>query len=416
MINNLKFLILTVSLTIASQIVLADARVKAVQEKLLELGYEPGVVDGLWGRNTKSALEQFMSSKGQSFDGTLDENELQLLEIKNIRCAAKPHARANGMLAKSWSREVSCPAEVFIAADLKHETKIEIENTLDAAAIEWGHYGPIEYWVLGADEDAAIKLAENFCQRRAERKNLSFHNCIKERTDNPDHGFMYYYKVGATALRTGQASTSMGHNGGMEWGIHNFTSSLPLGFENKLGIPGAEEQKTVLHEYFHAVQHAHVRFLDDKKRDKLLGPVWFMEGGAEYMASVTHYKLTNQGKLPRLQNGRWEFKFREQMRRKYELAKEINSKLDCISKMPKATYDSPCREFFYDGGAWAIAYLLSKTDQNILITDFYPNLQKLGWEKSFHMTFGMTSSEFYEEFSEFFKERPSRALLILPNF
>ena len=40
----------------------------------------------------------------------------------------------------------------------------------------------------------------------------------------------------------------------------------------------------MFHEYFHAVQQAHIYTKDYSKRDELAGPVWFVEGGAEFMA------------------------------------------------------------------------------------------------------------------------------------
>ena len=120
MLHKFLNLTFTLILIVASQAVSADSRVKAVQEKLSELGYNPGVADGLWGRKTQSALEQFLSSKGQVFDGLLDENELKLLAIDNIRCAATSHSKSSSrLLGKSWSKEVTCPAEVFVAADLE---------------------------------------------------------------------------------------------------------------------------------------------------------------------------------------------------------------------------------------------------------------------------------------------------------
>jgi len=59
-----KFLNLTFTLIlmVTSQVVYANSGVKAVQEKLSELGYKPGAADGLWGKKTQSALEQFLSS------------------------------------------------------------------------------------------------------------------------------------------------------------------------------------------------------------------------------------------------------------------------------------------------------------------------------------------------------------------
>ena len=73
-------------------------------------------------------------------------------------------------------------------------------------------------------------------------------------------------------------------------------------------------------------------------------------------------------------------------------------------------------KFFYDGGSWAIAYLLNQTDQDALLETFYPNLVKLGWEGAFRKTFGKSSDEFYQEFSEFLKKSPNGALKILPQY
>lgn len=53
--------------------------VRETQTALNELGFDPGVVDGLWGRRTESALVAFLESIGESFDGTLSNNELDAL-------------------------------------------------------------------------------------------------------------------------------------------------------------------------------------------------------------------------------------------------------------------------------------------------------------------------------------------------
>jgi len=409
-LHKFKALILTISLVITPQVVFADARVKAVQEKLLDLGYNPGVADGLWGRNTQSALEQFMSSKGQSFDGTLDQNELKLLKIKSVRCVAKPHSRSSRMLAKSWSREVSCSAEVFIAADLKYQTKVEIENTLDAGADEWGNYGPVEYWVLGADRQAALNLAKQFCKRRSDRRDWDYNSCYQRETREGDHGLTTYQEIGAGALKSGRPSGNAGHNGGMDWGIHRFSSSMPLGFEKKLRVKGQWEQITILHEYFHGVQHAHSRFLERSARNRELGPMWFMEGAATYMSYITQSKLVREGKLKRWPRS---FDYRDVMVSDFEKIKRDDKKHNCVKQMPSAEYNSPCNFFFYQGGAWATAYLINKTDRDVLLKAFYPNIEKHGWEGAFEIAFDMTPDDFYGEFEEFMKTSRGAARRIL---
>ena len=85
MANKLQSLIATAIIFLSTQATYADNRVKAVQQKLLELGYQPGVADGIWGTNSEAALNQFLSSKGLTFDGKIDTNEFELLEIFSFR-------------------------------------------------------------------------------------------------------------------------------------------------------------------------------------------------------------------------------------------------------------------------------------------------------------------------------------------
>ena len=392
-----------------------SSNVFSTQKKLNELGFNAGVVDGIWGGTTKNALIEFLSGKGIKFDGLLDENEFKILGISNARCKANPHKRTKHKLAITWKQEINCPAEVFVAKDVKQSTKNNIEATLKAASDAWGNFGPVEYWVMGIDQAYSIELIKKYCQRRAENGNMNFDYCLK-REKNSGHGMLSYQKSGAEALASKRPFGSAGHNGGMDWGIHKFSSSLPFGFEGKLDMPAGEDQKTVMHEYFHAVQHAHILELQRYKRDKLWGPVWFVEGGAEYMASVTYKRLISEKKLDLIKNSKWEYDFRQSMQEKFQRAKNQNTRHNCILQMREITYNSPCREFFYDGGAWAVAYLLNQTNENILLNEFYPNLEKLGWEGAFKKSFSKSSKEFYKEFTVFLKQDITSAMQIIPQY
>ena len=392
-----------------------SSNVFSTQKKLNEFGFNAGVVDGIWGGTTKNALIEFLSGKGIKFDGLLDENEFKILGISNARCKANPHKRTKHKLAITWKQEINCPAEVFVAKDVKQSTKNNIEATLKAASDAWGNFGPVEYWVMGIDQAYSIELIKKYCQRRAENGNMNFDYCLK-REKNSGHGMLSYQKSGAEALASKRPFGSAGHNGGMDWGIHKFGSSLPFGFEGKLDMPAGEDQKTVMHEYFHAIQHAHILHLDRRKRDKVFGPVWFSEGGAEYMASVTHARLISEKKLNLIKNGNWEYNFRQAMEQKFQRAKEETKRHNCIKKMTKISHNSPCRQFFYDGGAWAIAYLLSQTNENILLREFYPNLENLGWEGAFKKSFSKSSKEFYKEFAGFLKKDATSAMQIIPRY
>jgi hypothetical protein len=70
----------------------------------------------------------------------------------------------------------------------------------------------------------------------------------------------------------------------------------------------------------------------------------------------------------------------------------------------------------YRLGAWGIAYLLNKIgSQEALVDTMLPNLESLGWEGAFRLTFGLTSAEFYDEFEEFLKLSIDEQLEILPS-
>jgi hypothetical protein len=229
------------------------------------------------------------------------------------------------------------------------------------------------------------------------------------------HGFDYYRKLGADAIVSGQPGGSAGLNGDRQMGIHFFTSSIPVGFTDYFQVPGAEEQKTVFHEYFHAVQHSYIFTEDYRKRDELLGPVWFNEGSAEYMAQIASRKARASGALEDINStGRWPFEFTQNMEN------YMNNGLGKITdicpgtSIKDLTYENNCNNAMYDLGAWAHAYLASKFGADVLLEIFYPNLEELGWEETFISSYGVTSDEFYTEFDKFLELSIGDQLAILP--
>ncbi len=301
-----------------------------------------------------------------------------------------------------FGRESGNQTEVLVAEDVPAEVKKAIEKTLAAAVSTWGSSGRLEYWVLGTDQKAALKLHAKFCERRVSRGHMSERDCLADRLDK-DHGFLMYQSIGAKALKSGQPRGSAGHNGGAQWGFHNMTSSLPLGFAGKLGIAGEDEQVTILHEYWHSVQNSFIQTREHERRRKLMGPVWFIEGSAVAMAEITAARLWSTGKLRRWKNGRHEWpSLKERMINKM---KTIQSKRkECPTALPDS-YDAPCRELAYEGGAWAIAYLLHRDGLDVLRKKFHPNVERLGWETAFKETFGQSSASFASEFEKFL-DRP----------
>ena len=282
-----------------------------------------------------------------------------------------------------------------------------------AATNEWGNYGPLEYWVLGTEEQAGKALTDAFCNRRKKRGHIEKARCLQKHNNEGDYGFEYYRKIGAEAVASGKPNQDAGWNGNRKWGIHYFTSSLPVGLTDKFKVPGAEEQKTILHEYFHAVQASHIQTKDRNERKKLMGPVWFIEGSAEYMALVG---LLNSGVQEKgNMGGKYQFYPIENMRWKMEGGKiGLNSVCTGVS-LWDIDYGSSCTNVAYDLGAWAHAYLANKFGPNILLDTFYPNLEKLGWEGAFERAYGMSSEEFYKDFKMFLNLPLNEQLSILPE-
>jgi hypothetical protein len=288
--------------------------------------------------------------------------------------------------------------EVFTAADVSEKAKQAVVETLAAASGVWGSSGRLEYWVLGTDRDAALQLGLKFCERRVARGHMTRRDCLAD-NDNRDHGFLMYQEIGAKALATGMPSGSAGHNGGAEWGFHRMTSSLPLGFAGVLDIAGEDEQVTIFHEYWHSVQNSFIQTTNHRKRHKLMGPVWFVEGSAVAMAELTTAELRESGKLRKWNNASYPWRSLE--RRMTEKMKLIQSKRKtCPTALPNS-YDDDCRQLAYEGGAWAIAYLIKRKGRDVLLESFHPKVEKLGWEAAFQKVFGQSSQEFKAEFETF---------------
>ena len=54
---------------------------RAVQQRLQELGFDPGPPDGIWGRKTTRALRRYQSAQGLPSTGTLDLDTRRALGI-----------------------------------------------------------------------------------------------------------------------------------------------------------------------------------------------------------------------------------------------------------------------------------------------------------------------------------------------
>jgi len=307
--------------------------------------------------------------------------------------------------------------EVFISSDVDPSVGEAIEKTLNVAGEYWGLWWPVEYWVMGLEEKAGRDLVDQFCARRDARSQWDYDDCMEREAGPDDHSMMSYQRLGAKAVAAEQPSLSAGRNGTADWGIHRFASSLPWGLAGLFGIPGEEEVKTVLHEYWHAVQHSHILTLNRDKRDELLGPVWFVEGSAEYMSQYGLADLKSQGLLPEVPMGDWPFALEDQMENKLRIVDDALSGECKGRELTSITeYSDPCSYLGYDMGAWASAYLMNIAGNDVLLEQFYPDLESTGWQASFEKVAGMSLDQFNSEFMEFIGKSTEERMAILPVF
>lgn len=314
-----------------------------------------------------------------------------------------------------WGELSGVSPEVFCATDITTEVCEWMTRGLLAAISRWGNYAPVEYWVLGADYEAYENLTAINCARRIERGQMRQVDCDRKHGPGGNHGFYSYWKLGSDSIASGRPGGSAGLNGDRNWGVHFFTASLPVALTDYFEVSGLEEQKTLHHEYFHGVQHAHIFTKDRNQRDELLGPVWFNEGAAEYMAQVA----VKEGRASVLidmvkTEGRWSFEFTEQMQQKMQ-SWERNS-LTCPGlKLKDMTYQNSCNGSSYDLGVWAHAYLANKYGTTILMDTFYPMMNDVSsWEEAFVATYGINSDDFLAEFDTFLELSLSEQVKILP--
>ena len=314
-----------------------------------------------------------------------------------------------------WSDNPEGPALTFFAADLPDSVRTGVDEGLAAAAAVWGRYGPLEYWVMGLDDDAAFALIDEHCAMRDAAGHHPFADCVEHHTEEGmDHNLIAYLRLGQMAVETDLPYGSMGRNGMRDWGIHLFSSSYPWGFGDVFDyVSPYDETKTVFHEYFHAVQHAHIESLNHRERDALLGPTWFVEGGAEYMATVATSKGWADGSLA-MWDGSEPTPFAQQMRWKLDGGLQNRDENCPGMSIADIDYSDPCSYAAYELGAWGIAYLHSISSEDRLVDVFYPRLETVGWDAAFEEAFGLTPDQFYVDFEVFLTLSRGDQMAILP--
>lgn len=77
------------------------------------------------------------------------------------------------------------------------------------------------------------------------------------------------------------------------------------------------------------------------------------------------------------------------------------------------TYEDPCSYLGYELGAWAIAYLVDLTGPDVLLEEFHPTVEELGWRGAFESAAGLSLEDFDAGFTGFMEKSNEDRLRIL---
>ena len=331
---------------------------------------------------------------------------------------------------------------VFVAPDVSQAEKQGVERALEIASNEWDIDSFIEYWVIGEGIEEANILANTYCERRQELgqflinlesslpgnarayrdeidqdmfsqclelmmfPNQSAESIIGANSNwsdlNYEGEFESYRGKGGAAVRSRKSWGGPGYDNYVRSSkamVNSFTNSNIIG-ERSLSI--------VIHEYYHIFQ----AFYDNQSQDGYIVEQWFVEGGADFMAS----KLVYQRGLIESDSPDFKTKYRT-------LMTNIQDDIDLGYIISQESLDDFS---FYKGywtgsriaytfGAWATAYLNYKVGNNDSLNEYYSKLPIIGAENSFEDTYSLTLEEFYIEFNEFLKKPIDEQMEIIPD-
>ena len=251
----------------------------------------------------------------------------------------------------------------------------------------WGNYGPLEFWIIGTDWDAAYELDRQYCSVRAE-KDSSITSDDKQYCLERSHNMTSYVENGGAGL-------------GLYRSYHEDYSGFVITFASKYPYPDETDYTSVAyHEYFHVYQQAHIFTRDHDERQELSGgnPYWG-EGGAEYMAQLLYSR----------QDGVDSNYLKDRMTWKMEAKNDLQNN-ESIVDIPYG----PRGHIAYDLGSWYVAYIINQTSEDAYLNGFYDDLNELGWEGSFVENFGISSEQMLSDFEDFLALPIEEQLEIIP--
>lgn len=119
----------------------ADETVRAVQQKLNELGYNAGPADGLMGRGTRAAIIAFQEDRGLAATGAADQALLlQLQQAPSRSSRLQPESRpattsVQLSAAESASLEAACSTDKYVNGPAAYRACVEKQKAALAAGV-----------------------------------------------------------------------------------------------------------------------------------------------------------------------------------------------------------------------------------------------------------------------------------------
>ena len=387
-----------------------------VNEKIIKVGsstdYNSGTIVEL---NALPLTGYRFENWAGDLTGSENPKQITIDKAKSVTAVFVEQSKSPIKYGKNefWGKIVNFDHDVFFAEDVSQLQRESFLSTLQITLKYYENYGPTEWWIIGDDTSAAEKLAVTFADYRNERNQLynNDYNYTKERANNY---FQSYVGV-----------TNAGVNGDRNFGFHLVMFSGKLlrgGNDNEDYLKNNKHLTidTVTHEYTHVVQSANLfnEEIDNNRPDgenKRVGwgPIFFVEGSAVYYAEYIPRKLIQNG-----ENIEWGnlstglqtkmTSFMDDIQKNINLCPDFN-----IWDVNYSTRET-CSPYIF--GAWGVAYLLHKVDdQDKFWKSFWPTIDEKGWDSAFEDSFGITMDQFNKEFLEFLKLPIEKQLEIIPN-
>ena len=159
---------------------LTKTQIKSVQQKLKNWGYYKGIVDGIYGSKTKSAVKSFQKKNGLTADGIVGTKTAKALGI-SLTSATAQTSSDKYLLAKAIHAEArgeTYTGQVAVGAVILNRVKnANFPNTIAGVIYQRGAFTAVD--------DGQINLSPNATALRAAQDALNGWD--------PTYGCIYYF-------------------------------------------------------------------------------------------------------------------------------------------------------------------------------------------------------------------------------